>query len=128
MKNMNNKKKDIDPILEAKKSAHFSGFAREAKARMRLGLEIYRVREALGMSQQVLARKAQTTQKVVSRTENGDVNIGFALLNRIGSALKFSHENWGRIFDFSVPNKLLLSGVDMTSSNTGVRKESLSKV
>ncbi len=114
---MNNKKLNIDPMSEARKGKYFEQFSREAKKRIKLGVEIYNVREALGMSQQKLAKEAQTTQKVISKVENGDVNIGFALLNRIASALNFNYENWSNILDFSVPYILGFVG-SKTASNT----------
>ena len=100
---MNNKKLNIDPIAEARRGKYFEQFSREAKERIALGVEIYNAREFLSMSQQKLAEEAQTTQKVISRVENGDVNIGFALLNRIASVLNFSYKNWSNILDFSIP-------------------------
>jgi transcriptional regulator with XRE-family HTH domain len=117
MKNMNNKKLNIDPIAKARKGKYFEQFSREAKERIKLGVEIYNAREILGMSQQKLAKEAQTTQKVISRVENGDVNIGFALLNRIASVLNFNYRHWSNILDFSIP----IFEVSKTISNTADR-------
>jgi predicted transcriptional regulator len=64
-----------------------------------------------------LAKEAQTTQKVISRVENGDVNIGFALLNRIASVLNFNYRHWSNILDFSIP----IFEVSKTISNTADR-------
>jgi predicted transcriptional regulator len=100
MKDMSNMKTRIDPIAEARKGKYFNKLSQEAKERIRLGVEIYNTREALKMSQQSLAKKAQTTQKVISRIESGDVNVGLALLNKIAKALEFDHQNWSRIFNF----------------------------
>ncbi len=117
MKNTHNKKINIDPIAEARKGKYFKQYSQEAKERIRLGVEIYNKRENLEMSQQELAQKAQTTQKVISRVENGDVNIGFALLNRIGKVLNFDYENWSNIFDFNVPYSFLFVGSETTKNN-----------
>jgi len=114
---MNNKKLNIDPIAKARKGKYFEQFSREAKERIKLGVEIYNAREILGMSQQKLAKEAQTTQKVISRVENGDVNIGFALLNRIASVLNFNYRHWSNILDFSIP----IFEVSKTISNTADR-------
>jgi len=117
MKNINNEKSHIDPMAEARKGKYFGQYSKEAKKRIKLGVEIYNTREVLGMSQQELAKEAQTTQKVISRVENGDVNIGFALLNRIASVLNFNYENWSNVLDFSVPYKFInFNG--KTASNT----------
>lgn len=115
MKNINKKKIKIDPIAEARKGKYFEQYSKEAKERIKLGVEIYNVRAALNMSQQELAKKAQTTQKVISKVENGDVNIGFALLNRIASVLTFSHKNWSNILDFSIPYNLIFVDSKTTS-------------
>lgn len=100
MKNMNNKKTSRDPIIEARKGKYFSKYSKEAKERIRLGVEIYNTREKLGISQQELAKRVETTQKVISRIESGDVNIGFSLLNRIANALEFDCSNWSKILNF----------------------------
>ncbi len=125
MKNINNKKINSDPIAEARKGKYFEQYSKEAKERIKLGVEIYNTREVLGMSQQELAEKAYTTQKVVSRIENGDVNIGFALLNRIASVLNFNYENWSNILEFSVPYKILFVGSKTASSTTKIRENVL---
>lgn len=125
MKNMNNKKMQVDPIAEARKGKYFNQFSREAKERIKLGVEIYNAREILGMSQQKLAKEAQTTQKVISRVENGDVNIGFALLNRIASVLNFSYKNWSNILDFSIPYNIIFVGGKTTSNTVNNIKENV---
>lgn len=116
MKNIH-KKINTDPIAEARKGKYFEQYSKEAKERIKLGVEIYNKRKKMNINQQELAKKAQTTQKIISRVENGDVNIGFSLLNRIGNVLEFNHENWSNIFDFSVPYKFLFVGSE-TDKNT----------
>lgn len=105
MKNIANKKINADPIAKARKNKHFEQFSQEAKERIRLGIEIYQTRKALNINQQDLAKKALTTQKVISNIENGDVNVGFALLNRIANVLNLNCENWSRIFNFKIPKE-----------------------
>lgn len=122
---MNNKKLNIDPMAEARKGKYFEQFSREAKERIRLGVEIYNVREVLGMSQQKLAKESQTTQKVISKVENGDVNIGFALLNRIASVLNFSYKSWSNILDFSIPHNIIFIGSKTTSNTIDRSKENV---
>jgi predicted transcriptional regulator len=125
MKNMNNKKLNIDPMAEARKGKYFKQFSREAKERIKLGVEIYNAREFLNMSQQKLAEKAQTTQKVISRVENGDVNVGFALLNRIASVLNFSYKNWSSILDFNIPYNIIFVGSETTSNTVDKVKDNV---
>ncbi len=113
---MNNKKINIDPIAEARKGRCFNKYSKEAKERIKLGVEIYNTRENLKISQQELAKKAETTQKVISRIENGDVNIGFSLLNRIANVLGFNNENWGRIFNFNTPYNIFFVREDINNA------------
>lgn len=123
MKNMSNRKIKLDPIAEARKGKYFNKLSQEAKERIKLGLEIYNAREALKMSQQNLAKQAQSTQKVISRIESGDVNIGLALLHRIARVLEFNYENWARIFDFNSPSKIIFIGTETTSQTFTCRYE-----
>jgi len=125
MKSTNNKKIYINPMVEARKGKYFKQYLKEAKERIRLGVEIYDTREILDISQQKLAKEAQTTQKVISRVENGDVNIGFALLNRIASVLNFNCENWSNILNFSVPYTFLFVGSEATKSTTEKIRENV---
>ncbi|OIO06653.1 hypothetical protein AUJ26_00085 [Candidatus Falkowbacteria bacterium CG1_02_37_21] len=125
MKNINNKKVQIDPIAEARKGKYFEQYSKEAKERIKLGVEIYNAREILSMSQQKLAKEAQTTQKVISKVENGDVNIGFALLNRIASVLNFSYKNWSSILDFNIPYNIVFVGSETTSNTVDRVKDNV---
>ena len=124
MKNINTKKMNNDPIAEARKGKYFEQYSKEARERIRLGVEIYNARETFGMSQQELAQKAQTTQKVISRIENGDVNIGFALLNRIAIILNFNYKNWGNVLNFNTPYKIFFAG-GKTGNSQEFKKEVL---
>ena len=56
-------------------------------ARLRLAIEINEKRKCLSITQQELSRIAGTTQKVISKIESGDMNLGFDLLNRITKCL-----------------------------------------
>jgi transcriptional regulator with XRE-family HTH domain len=123
---MNNKKININPMAEARKGKYFNKYSKEAKERIKLGVEIYNNRESLKISQQDLAKKAQTTQKVISKIENGDVNVGFSLLNRIADVLGFNHENWGRIFNFNTPYKFLFVGSNTTNHTTKIKENIVS--
>lgn len=115
MKNINNKKTNIDPIAEAREGKYFNRYSKEAKERINLAVEIYNTRKKINISQQDLAKLTQTTQKVISKIENGDVNIGFSLLNRIADVLEFNYENWSRVFNFNVPYRFFFVGSNTTS-------------
>ena len=56
MKNINKEKKNIDPIAEARKEKYFKQYSKEAKERIRLGVEIYNSRKNLGINQENLIK------------------------------------------------------------------------
>jgi transcriptional regulator with XRE-family HTH domain len=60
----------------------------EAGARIALGQTVYDRRIALGISQSELARRAGTTQTVISRLEGGAVTRTLPLLHRLAGALE----------------------------------------
>jgi transcriptional regulator with XRE-family HTH domain len=60
----------------------------EAGARIALGQAVYDRRIALGLSQSELARRAGTTQTVISRLEGGAVTPTLPLLHRLAGALE----------------------------------------
>ncbi|MFA5644563.1 MAG: helix-turn-helix domain-containing protein [Patescibacteria group bacterium] len=109
MKNINNKKKNTNPMKEAKRGPYFEQFSKEAKDRIALGVEIYNTRISLGISQQELARITKTTQKMISNIESANIDIRFSTLNKIKKALNFKSDNWARIYSFVVENKKALS-------------------
>lgn len=79
MKNTNK----IDAIAGARKHPLFEEYSKDARARILLATEIYNARVKKGLSQIELAKKAKTTQKVISKIENGQVNVGLDLIFRI---------------------------------------------
>ena len=85
MKNM--RKKNRDPIKVIKKQPLYNQLKYEVETRMKIAIEINCARLAIGMTQKKLAEKAKTTQKIVSKVENGDYKIGVDLLVRITKSL-----------------------------------------
>lgn len=81
-------KKTIDPMFKARRHPKFAEYSKEARYRIILATEIYQARVKRGLSQQKLAKNAQTTQKVISKVENGQVNFGVDLLFKILQNLK----------------------------------------
>lgn len=77
----------IDAIAEAKKHPRYEEYAKEARARIVLATEIYQARTKKGLSQEALAKNTDTTQKVISKVENGEVNVGIDLIFRLAKAL-----------------------------------------
>lgn len=102
---INKKKSDpiADAILEAKKSNRFDEFSRDSKMRLNFGIEVYNKRKELGLSQEKLAKAILSTQKVISKIENGSVDIQSSTINKINGVLKFSPQQWSRIYDFKLP-------------------------
>jgi transcriptional regulator with XRE-family HTH domain len=92
----------IDPMVEARKNKGFKNHYDAAVVRIKLGVEIFNARKAKKISQQELAKKIGTTQKIISNIENGDINIGIDLLNRLSKSLGFTSEILGKIFDTPV--------------------------
>jgi ribosome-binding protein aMBF1 (putative translation factor) len=100
-----NKTNNIDPMAEARKLKDFDKYSKEAEERIRLAEEVYRRRKELNLSQTELAKRAETTQRIISDIENADLNIGFALLNRLARELSFDCENWSNALEFNAPGK-----------------------
>lgn len=59
----------------------------EESLKFKIAQTVYGKRKAKNLSQVKLAKKAHTTQKVISRIEHGEVSIGVDLLQRIATAL-----------------------------------------
>lgn len=97
-------KKNRDPMAEARKNKKFNEFSRDSKMRINFGIEVYSRRKELGLSQQKLAKKINSTQKVISNIENGSVDFQSSTINRINGVLKFSAQQWAKIFDFQLAN------------------------
>lgn len=123
---MKKMKKSIDPMTEARKNKKFSSYAKEASARIKLGAEIYKARIAKNLNQQELARLTKTTQKMISNLENGSVDVRYSTLNKIKEILDFQAENWSRIYDFSMPVKLLFVGGDFNKQKNKDKNNTLS--
>ncbi|HOX30555.1 MAG TPA: helix-turn-helix transcriptional regulator [Candidatus Paceibacterota bacterium] len=80
-------KKNKDPIKAIKKYPLYGHLEQEIEARMKIAIEINCARLAIGMTQEKLAEKAKTTQKIISKVENGDYKIGVDLLTRLAKSL-----------------------------------------
>lgn len=90
MKNINmkdKKDKETKDLSLTRMHPTYSSFLDIMRARVKLAVEINEARVSRGWSQQELARSAKTTQKVISKIESGDTNIGFDLLNRLLNCL-----------------------------------------
>jgi transcriptional regulator with XRE-family HTH domain len=103
-------KKNIDPIAEARKNKHFKRYSDEADVKIRFAVAVYDARTKKRMSQQELAKKAQTTQKRISNIENADVDLGMSAIYRISQALCFDSKTLADIFgcDF-IPYTMIFS-------------------
>lgn len=119
MKNIIKKnERSVDAIAEARKLKRFQELSKDVDLRLRLAVEIYKEREKLGLSQQDLAKKINSTQKVISNLENGDVNVGIGLVNRIANALNFTADNWSKIYNFTITGVKIIWGVTKNNSGT----------
>lgn len=88
-----------DPIAEARKDKRFFLYSKEARVAIRLAAEVYEKRKQIGWTQARLANEIETTQKVISNIESGDVNIGIDLLKRLADGLTLTTEDLGGIFE-----------------------------
>lgn len=88
-----------DPIAEARKDKRFFWYSKEARVAVRLAAEVYEKRKQRGWTQARLAAEIETTQKVISNIENGDVDIGIGLLKRLVDGLSFSDNDLGVVFE-----------------------------
>jgi ribosome-binding protein aMBF1 (putative translation factor) len=86
MKNINNDSK-MDPMAKARKFPDFKKYSKEARARILLATEIYKARQKKGLSQQKLAQEINSTQKEVSKIENGQINVGLDTVFKIVQSL-----------------------------------------
>src|SRR5271165_6963632 len=104
MKIMNNQKNKKIGSLEAT-MAHpsYKKYAAMMAIRVRLAVEMYDARTARGWSQQELAAAVSTTQKVISKIESGDTNVGLDLLGRLTNCLGLS---------FRIGKTAFVSGTD----------------
>lgn len=119
MKNIIKKnKKSIDAMAEARRLKKFRELSKDVDLRLRLAVEIYKERVSLGLSQQDLAKKINSTQKVISNLENGDVNVGIDLVGRIASALNFTADNWSKIYNLIIPGYKIFWVVDVNNSGS----------
>lgn len=93
----------INPFQRIKKLKRYSIIHAENEVRLKIASEIYLSRNELKLNQSQLAKRAMTTQAVISRIENAEENVGIDLLQRIARSLyidwRFGNEI---IFDFSV--------------------------
>ena len=87
MKNINNNKSKHDVMAKARKHPLFKKYSQEARTRILLATEIYNARIKKGLSQQKLAKNIKTTQKEISKIENGQVNVGVDLIYEIAKNL-----------------------------------------
>jgi hypothetical protein len=81
-----------DPLAEVSRIQGASSHQKAANKRLRLGLLIYKKRNGMFLTQGQLAKLCQTTQRIVSNLENGEVNVGFDLLGRLVEKLCLSKD------------------------------------
>tara|TARA_Y100000310_G_scaffold327919_1_gene395095 strand:+ start:1347 stop:1760 length:414 start_codon:yes stop_codon:yes gene_type:complete len=121
MKNTKNRKENVDFLAEIKNTKEYTKHAENADVKIKTAVEIYKARKELGISQQELAKKIESTQKVISKIENADVNIGSDLLYRITKVLNLQSDTLGRIFDCDTP--VLMLTFPNNENNTEVKNQ-----
>ena len=76
-------------IDECLKDSAFQKVWEEESLKVQIAISIHTRRKEKGLSQAKLAKKAQTTQRIISNIEHGEVSVGIDLLQRIAHALDF---------------------------------------
>lgn len=100
-------KKRVRNINEVKRGLAYRRIREIMDARVRLAVEINEVRELKGWTQQELAKRAFTTQKVISKIENGDTNIGFDLLTRVTRCLGVWMQVGRMVFSRNIEDQII---------------------
>jgi len=76
-----------DTVLEMSDEVVFPGFREIARDRRRLLDDLVARREALGLSQTVVAARMGTSQSAVARLEGGAADVRLSTLERYAAAL-----------------------------------------
>ncbi len=87
MKSKEIKENQSNNLAVIRKRAAYRKALAAAKAKVKLAIVIAEARKEKGWSQQKLAAEAATTQKVVSKIESAEMNVGFDLLQRLALSL-----------------------------------------
>lgn len=95
---MNKKNKGLDFSIKNKNEKRESDLLRDL---LTVADEVYKARLRAKLSQQGLAKKIGTTQAIISKIENAEVNFGIDLMLRISKALKIQ-TSFGNFY--SLPN------------------------
>jgi transcriptional regulator with XRE-family HTH domain len=83
----NTDKKETNPLKIIRSHPLYKEIKDEVDGLMKLAVEINAARNFQGLSQEELAKTADTTQKEISKVESGDINIRFNTLRKIAKSL-----------------------------------------
>jgi transcriptional regulator with XRE-family HTH domain len=92
-------KKYKEILEEIRQDKDFKQYSDDARVKLNLADEVIKMRKANKLTQSELAKKMNTTQKVISKIENGEVDVGICLLSRISNRLNFKANNFCLIFN-----------------------------
>lgn len=96
---MTNIKSYNEIMQELKENDRFEKYENDARIKLNVGIEVLRARKNQNLSQGELAKNIATTQKVISKIENGEVDVGVCMLSRISKNLNLTTENFANIFE-----------------------------
>jgi len=88
LKRINMTEQQIDPMQEAKKSKSFEMYSFVSQAKICFAEYVYDRRKELNISQQELAKRAETAQRIISKIESACYNPSLDLMERIKYCLK----------------------------------------
>lgn len=97
--------KNNSPISLIENQAGYKEVYDEMNALVSLAVEVYDARNAKKWTQTRLAKEVGTTQKVISKIESANVNIGLDLLQRLARSLDLK---------LQIGNKILVPVVNIT--------------
>jgi len=92
MKITNKFNSNLDPIAEARKHLRFQDFSDKASVKLKIAIEIYNARKKHKWSQTELAKKINSTQKVISNIESGKVDPSSYTLSKIAKKLNIPYK------------------------------------
>jgi len=100
---MNHMNKNTSGIISrVHKHSDFLVYSQDTDIKIKLATEVYDKRKSKNLTQQELAKKIKSTQKVISNIESANVSVGICLLRRLVEALSIDVDVLGKILDAPV--------------------------
>ncbi len=115
--------KEYFSLEKVKKNKNYIFYKKDIDWKIKLAGKIFKKRKELKLSQKDLAKKARTTQSIISDIESADYNPGFGLLCRIFETLQMNSEELAEIFNSSI----LVTGFFFDFCSEGYKTDEIRK-